>query len=202
MTGDPCPFSVTRVGRWCRSAFGMDFSGARTAGSSPPGWIIGAAGVGIVVVVGTALLFAVPSPSVPQPIAFNHLKHTQDLGLACEFCHKYVKTGAHAGLPNEQTCTMCHQNPQGTSEEAAKVTELLTAGQPIRFNKLFRLEPHVFYTHGRHVGIAELECTNCHGGIADTERPPKRALVKVDMDFCLDCHRERGQSLDCIACHR
>jgi hypothetical protein len=27
-------------------------------------------------------------------------------------------------------------------------------------------------------------------------------LVKVDMDFCMDCHREQGQTLECNACHR
>lgn len=171
-------------------------------GRSLPGWIIGVTGVGLVLVLGAALLFAGPSPPVPQPIAFNHLKHTQDLGLSCSFCHQYVQTGAHAGLPDEQICRMCHLSPQGTSDEAAKVTELLAAGQPLRFNKLFRLAPHVLYTHRRHVGIAGLECTNCHGGIADTERPPKRALVEIDMNFCLDCHLEQGQSVDCVACHR
>jgi hypothetical protein len=91
--------------------------------------------------------------AVPQPIAFNHLKHTQDLGLNCEFCHKYVRTSAHAGLPGAETCSMCHQVTQGTSEEAARVTELLTEGIPLQFNKLFRLPDHVFYTHRRHAGI-------------------------------------------------
>lgn len=141
-------------------------------------------------------------PAVPQPVAFNHLKHTSDLSLACDFCHKYVRTGAHAGLPDAGTCSMCHRAPQGDSAEAARVTELLEAGDPLRFNKLFNLPDHVFYTHRRHVGIAELECANCHGAIAETERPPERALVRVSMDSCIDCHRERGQTLDCNACHR
>jgi hypothetical protein len=26
--------------------------------------------------------------------------------------------------------------------------------------------------------------------------------VEVTMDFCMDCHREQGQTLDCNACHR
>jgi predicted CXXCH cytochrome family protein len=60
----------------------------------------------------------------------------------------------------------------------------------------------VYYTHRRHAGIGELECENCHGAIADTERPPERALVRVTMEFCMDCHREREQTLDCNACHR
>ena len=97
---------------------------------------------------------------------------------------------------------MCHTTTQGTSEEAARVTELITQGDPLQFNKLFRLAPHVFYTHRRHVELAELECQTCHGAIATTERPPSRPLVKVTMDFCTDCHREQGQTLDCNACHR
>jgi predicted CXXCH cytochrome family protein len=97
---------------------------------------------------------------------------------------------------------MCHGVRQGTSEEAARVTDLLSEGDALRFNKLFQMPSHVFYTHRRHVGIGELECENCHGAIGDTERPPARALVNVDMDFCIDCHREQGQTLDCNACHR
>lgn len=97
---------------------------------------------------------------------------------------------------------MCHRTPQGDSAEAARVTDLLEAGDPLRFNKLFRLPDHVFYTHRRHVGIAELECADCHGAIAETERPPERALVPVSMDSCMDCHREHGLTLDCNACHR
>jgi hypothetical protein len=149
-----------------------------------------------------AVLATERSPAVPQPIAFNHLKHTGELELACDFCHRYVRTGAHAGLPDAATCSMCHSTPQGESVEAAKLTGLLEAGDPLRFNKLFRLADHVFYTHRRHVGIAELQCADCHGAIADTERPPERPLVQITMDSCMDCHRERGQTLDCNACHR
>jgi len=161
--------------------------------------------VGLAVAVFVALTLPIiatrPSP-VPQPVAFNHLKHTTDLGLNCEFCHVYVRSGAHAGLPDANTCKMCHQVPQGSSEEAARLTELIGQGDPVQFNKLFRLPSHVYYTHRRHAGIAELECHNCHGAIAETERPPEQPLVRITMAFCLDCHREQDQSLDCNACHR
>jgi hypothetical protein len=134
----------------------------------------------------TVPLVARRGTAVPQPVEFNHRKHTEELGLNCEFCHARVRQGGHAGLPDAQTCSMCHSVPQGTSEEAARVTELITQGDPLRFNKLFRLDPHVFYTHRRHVAL----------------RPPRRPLVQVTMDFCMDCHREQGQTLDCNACHR
>ena len=155
----------------------------------------------ILVAVGSPLV-AGRGSRVQQPVAFNHKKHTQELGLNCELCHKYVRTGAHSGLPDVETCSVCHQVRQGTSVEAAKVTELIAEGDRLQFNKLFRLPPHVFYTHRRHVGIAELECDNCHGAIADTERPPDRPLMRITMEFCMDCHREQGQTLDCNACHR
>jgi len=139
---------------------------------------------------------------VPQPVAFNHLKHTKDLELDCSDCHAYVKTGTHAGLPDAEACQLCHETQQGSSPEAARVTTLLAKGDPLRFNKLFRLAPHVYYSHRRHVGIAQLECRSCHGDIADTQRPPAQPLVRINMKLCMDCHRAKGQSLDCVSCHR
>ncbi len=171
----------------------------------PPGRLDRRAVVGMAVLV---LAAAVTLPlvarrgAVAQPIEFNHRKHTEELGLNCEFCHAYVRRGAHAGLPDAQTCSMCHTVPQGASEEAARVTELISQGDPLRFNKLFRMAPHVYYTHRRHVALGELECEVCHGAIAATERPPRGPLVEITMDFCMDCHREQGQTLDCNACHR
>lgn len=97
---------------------------------------------------------------------------------------------------------MCHRVAQGSSEEALRVTQLIDQGAPLQFNKLFRLPSHVYYTHRRHAGIGELECSNCHGAIAETDRPPSRPLVQITMSFCLDCHREQEQSVDCNACHR
>lgn len=141
-------------------------------------------------------------PGVSQPVAFNHRLHTEDLELECESCHPYVRAGAHAGLPEDDVCRMCHGSPQGESEESARVTEILTAGGTLRFRKLFVLPDNVFYTHRRHVGIADLECSNCHGSIAQTERSPARPLVRMTMNACMDCHRDTGHTLDCNACHR
>lgn len=150
----------------------------------------------------TLLLVVNRSPAVPQPIAFNHRLHIEDEGLECGFCHEYVQVSAHAGLPGEEICAECHDTAQGDSEEAARVTAMIEQGDPLRFNKLFSLPDHVFYTHRRHVAIGKLECLECHGRIAEMERPPERPLVSMSMDYCMDCHREQGETLDCNACHR
>jgi hypothetical protein len=141
-------------------------------------------------------------PAVRQPVAFDHRIHTEQMKLACSLCHPYVQVGMHAGLPGAQTCKMCHQVPQGTSPEAARVTTLLTSGVDFRFNKLFHLPPYVYFSHRRHVGMAKLPCADCHGQIALTTVPPSRPLVTIRMQVCLDCHQTAGQSLDCVACHR
>lgn len=162
-----------------------------------------ALGIGLPLLLAATLLgISRRLPAVGQPVAFNHRKHTQGLKLDCQFCHQYVTLGAHAGLPDAAVCAMCHTARLGTTAEAARVTELLASGGPLRFNKLFRLPQHVTFTHRRHVGIAKLPCQDCHGAIAESERPPARPLVTMRMRFCLSCHRATGQSADCVACHR
>jgi hypothetical protein len=181
----------------------------RQAGASVSSWLAsaskGKAGLKIgLLALAAAALLGIPfrTPPVAQPVAFNHRTHAKDLKLDCQFCHQYVTGGAHAGLPDAKVCVMCHQVRQGRSTEAARVTELLARGDSLRFNKLFRLPSHVNFTHRRHVGIAKLACESCHGAIADRQRPPERPLVTIRMAFCLDCHRAKGQSVDCVACHR
>lgn len=145
---------------------------------------------------------AVAARGVAQPIAFNHRLHAERLHLDCELCHPHVRTGAHPGLPTLETCAMCHQAQQGDSRESWRVTAFVEGDSALVFAKLFTLPAHVFYTHRRHVGIADLECKNCHGEIARTTTPPGRPLVRITMGFCLECHRRTGQTTDCVACHR
>jgi hypothetical protein len=170
-------------------------------GSAP--WRRAGLAIALPILVVAALLSIVfRAPPVKQPVAFNHRKHTEQLKIDCQLCHQYVATGAHAGLPNAERCVMCHQARQGTSPEAARLTVLLARGDPLRFNKLFHLAPYVYFTHRRHVGIAKLPCQDCHGTIAQTERPPERPLVTIRMAVCLGCHQDKGQPVDCVACHR
>ncbi len=154
------------------------------------------AGIGFVT--GRTLLR--PSFDVAQPIAFNHQIHTEILD--CESCHETAWTGAHSGLPGLSTCLQCHEEPVTESPEELKIAELAVAGEEQVFRKLFRLPDNVFYTHRRHTAIAGLECATCHGAIAQTTAPPAAPLIRVTMDFCIDCHRDSGVSEECADCHR
>jgi len=158
--------------------------------------------IGPVLIAGAGVWILLRPPRVRQPVAFNHRIHTEQMKLACTMCHPYVEDGIHAGLPGAQTCMACHQVRQGTSGEAARVTALLTSGVPLRFTKLYHLPPYAYFSHRRHVGIAQLPCADCHGRIALTTVPPTRPLVTIRMQTCIDCHQANGQSVDCVACHR
>ena len=142
-----------------------------------------------------------PGGPVDQPIAFNHAKHVKELDMACSTCHAYYEKESFSGIPGSDVCVSCHAEAQGKSAEEAKLVELLTSGAPLAWKPLFRQPPHVFYSHRRHVVVAKLDCTACHGAIAETSTPPRR-VKKLVMDDCLGCHRQKGVSTDCTTCHR
>lgn len=143
-----------------------------------------------------------PAGRVTQPIVFSHQKHTGDLGIGCGTCHEHYSEGSHAGLPSLSVCMGCHEEPQTDSPEEQKIRGLAAAGQNDVFRKLFRMPDHVFYSHRRHAAIGRLPCETCHGAIARTTRPPEAPLVRITMDFCIDCHRHDQVQSDCTGCHR
>ena len=143
-----------------------------------------------------------PSETVVQPIAFSHQTHVSELEIDCETCHEYVATGNHSGLPTLTTCLFCHEEALTEEAEEQKILDLAAAGEDDVFRKLFRMPDHVYYSHRRHVAIAEIPCETCHGAIADSSTPPERPLLRIDMDFCVDCHEQDGAALSCTACHR
>ena len=143
-----------------------------------------------------------PAESISQPIAFNHRKHVQELEIPCNQCHQYYERGEHSGLPTLSICTGCHEDAQTESLEEKKLTKLAGEGRDDVFRKLFRMPDHVFYSHRRHAVIAKIDCATCHGAIAATQAPPGKPLVRITMDFCIECHRRSGASVDCTRCHR
>lgn len=140
-------------------------------------------------------------PPIAQPIAFNHRAHVQEREIDCSACHPFYAKQTFSGLPDAEVCSSCHAEAQGKSEEEAKLVRLLKAGVPLVWKPLFRQPPHVFYSHRRHVGVARIECKECHGSIAEAVAPPGH-VTKLRMGDCIDCHRTRAVSTACTTCHR
>ncbi len=141
------------------------------------------------------------SPAIYQPINFSHKKHISQ-GLECEGCHEGVKKGIHATLPSLQICINCHQSAITDSGEEEKVRAIYNQGNLYPWNRVYKLSDHVFFSHRRHVVAAAIGCERCHGNMNEQTSPPPRALFKITMDDCMDCHYKRKASVDCISCHR
>lgn len=164
--------------------------------------------IGAIVLITGAFGYAIgrslfrPRARVVQQVAFSHQKHVGELEIECTLCHEFAGEGIHAGLPTLTLCMGCHEEPQTDLAEEEKIRTLAEAGEDDIFRKLFRVADHAFYTHRRHVEVAGLECKTCHGAIAETTVPPELPLVRINMDFCLECHERSGVSSDCTRCHR
>ncbi len=136
-----------------------------------------------------------------QPIAFNHKVHVSN-GINCVDCHAGAQEQAQATLPGITTCMGCHEAALTQSPEEAKIRDMAAAGAELKWAKMTRVAPHVFFSHRRHVHLAGLQCADCHGAMQDATAPPTRRFRRLDMDDCLHCHEQRGLKSDCNDCHR
>lgn len=88
------------------------------------------------------------------------------------------------------------------SPEEKKLMNYIENKKDINWMKLFKEPVHVYYSHGRHVSVGKLACERCHGGIGKSDKPPGRALVNVDMGYCISCHKKNNIDLSCVTCHK
>lgn len=156
----------------------------------------------IIIVLGVSGFFSETAAlSAKQPIEFNHKKH-RDMGLPCKTCHQYFEEHASAGMPGVEVCMMCHTAALTQSLEEEKIREYAKRGEEIEWVRLYRGPDHVYFSHRRHVVLGKLECTTCHGRIAESTKPPLKPVVEVKMNKCVACHQKMGKDTDCYACHR
>jgi len=138
---------------------------------------------------------------VKQPLEYSHKVHTEL--LKCEECHTGVLSSATAGLPNIQICVGCHsEEPLSKSPEEKKLISFIKKKQDINWMRLYKNPVHVYFSHNRHVSIGKVACEECHGNMGKTAAPPSRPLVKVDMDYCISCHKSNNVDISCIICHK
>lgn len=158
-----------------------------------------------------------PAAESGQPIAFTHNQHaggeTGQNNMDCQFCHFSAERSVDAGIPPVSTCIGCHQVVQGTTAaqqtEIAKIQTYVDQGDPIPWNRIYKISDHAHFPHMRHVN-AGLECQQCHGEVQTmgvlSERDP--AWGGDNMGWCVSCHREadpvtglQQASTDCAVCH-
>jgi len=138
-----------------------------------------------------------------QPIAYNHQIHVETAELACVDCHVSVETGVRATIPSTELCSGCHADePIGESAEEAKLLTYVADGAEVPWAKVYEVPDHVYFSHRRHVTGGELECQECHGKVSSFTSAISAPFLAVTMENCMDCHRERNVTNDCLSCHR
>jgi hypothetical protein len=91
-------------------------------------------------------------------------------------------TSERAGFPAIEQCRVCHASSD------AKIPS----------SRVFKVPDFVFFSHARH-GAKGVKCQSCHGDVwsADVLKP----APAINMKFCVDCHKTKGATIVCTACH-
>jgi hypothetical protein len=140
-------------------------------------------------------------PTATQPIPFPHVTHIQKAMLTCtDYCHDSVTKGPVAGLPSVKTCMICHDAIATDRPLIQKVADYSKRGVDIPWQRVygFTHESHVRFDHSPHIR-AKVDCGTCHGDVAKGTVATRN--VDHTMGFCVDCHRSKQASNDCLTCH-
>ena len=134
-----------------------------------------------------------------QPIAFSHQVHLQK-GLRCTNCHAGVDRGPDAKIPSVSLCMACHQTIATNKPEVQKIKSYRDRGEDVPWQRVYGFEPsaHVKFNHAPHIR-GGVDCIACHGNM--TTQTVAVREVDHTMGFCMDCHRRKSASTDCITCH-
>jgi hypothetical protein len=127
-----------------------------------------------------------------QPIPFSHKHHVQGLGLQCQYCHTTVEKSSYAGIPPTRTCMNCHAQIWTNAQLLEPVRQSWNTGQSIPWIKVHDLPDFVYFSHEIHVNKG-IGCESCHGKV--DEMPLMYEQNTLQMEWCLDCHRNPAKNL-------
>jgi hypothetical protein len=99
-----------------------------------------------------------------QPVPFSHEHHSNELGIACQYCHQGAEKSPWAPIPPTETCMSCHSQIWTNSPLLEPVRESYRTGIPIKWNKVHDLPDFVYFPHNVHVAKG-VPCQHCHGNI-------------------------------------
>jgi hypothetical protein len=127
-----------------------------------------------------------------QPVPFSHKHHVQGLGLQCQYCHTTVEKSSYAGIPPTRTCMNCHAQIWTNAQLLEPVRQSWYTGESIPWIKVHDLPDYVYFNHEIHVNKG-IGCETCHGRV--DEMPLMYEQNTLQMEWCLDCHRNPAKNL-------
>jgi hypothetical protein len=134
-----------------------------------------------------------------QPFPFSHQIHLEKQ-LVCTDCHESVERGPRASIPGVNTCMICHSQIATDRPLIQQMAQMQEKGLDFAWQRVYDYpsSAHVRFEHSPHIR-AGVECSTCHGD--QKSQTVARRMVDMDMGFCVNCHREKQASNDCLTCH-
>lgn len=122
-----------------------------------------------------------------QAVPYSHEQHVSGLGLDCRYCHTAVEESNMASIPPTETCMGCHRQVAKDAPTLELVRNSAETGQPLEWIRVHDLADFVYFNHAIHVkqGVG---CETCHGRV--DQMPVVAKAQSLQMDWCLDCHRD------------
>ena len=124
---------------------------------------------------------------VMQPVQFSHQHHAGGIGIECRYCHTSVEVSPSAGIPPTKTCINCHSQIWTTSPYLEPVRASFRDDKPLNWVRVHDLPDFVYFNHSIHVGNG-VGCETCHGRV--DHMPLMIQKKSLQMEWCLDCHRD------------
>ncbi len=157
------------------------------------------------------------TPGAVQPIPFSHKHHAGDWQVDCQYCHSGTDRSRAAGVPSVELCMGCHGQFPAEYDQLSGIQALKTEHwekeRSIQWVQIHRLPEHVKFQHQAHVRRTDLgiNCQTCHGPVETMDKvvmtpdtkfwPWGLPTKKLEMGWCVMCHRANGASQDCLTCH-
>lgn len=155
------------------------------------------------------------APGPVQPIPFSHALHAGTYEIDCLYCHSGTERSQAAGVPSVETCMGCHLHVGQQLEGVQTLTKYWEEKRPIEWQQIHRLPEHVQFKHNRHLSdyakSKGIDCQTCHGAVETMHKvylvPDTKWWIyglptkKLEMGWCIKCHRENEASQDCLTCH-
>lgn len=131
-----------------------------------------------------------------QPVFFSHRRHAGVYEIECLYCHANTDVSPVAYMPTLALCLGCHRVVKPTSTEVQKLRGYEERGEPIPWERIYKVADFVQFNHGRHVR-AEVDCEECHGKV--DEHDVIYQWAPLTMGWCLECHWEPQEDEEKLA---
>jgi hypothetical protein len=138
-----------------------------------------------------------PRAVEPQPLPFSHEQHAAK-GMSCLDCHENADKKERAGIPDTAKCMICHETIATDSPAVEKLAQVHRQGGKVDWVRVYQVPDYVFFSHSLHVGASQ-DCATCHGPVHQREVLSQE--VSTSMIACMNCHAEKGASVECHTCH-